>query len=205
MSYRQCHPELVEGSPGDPTWTEDSQRILFSGQQGTDTNLFALDVASGAIEQLTEVEGTLSPGSFSKDRTRYAYTFTDYRTPGDIWLGYMDGSWRDVHGAGAQRSDPKDGDPADYPVLGMGPQGDAQRVFNYVRLVRDADSTVATNTAPEAEAGLVDCIHEVGVVIDPVGRQEVAIEPLTGPQFVHHLLAELQRRALATDVEQEVL
>ncbi|MBT8338255.1 MAG: S9 family peptidase, partial [Gemmatimonadetes bacterium] len=81
-----------EGSPGNPTWTEDSQRILFSGQQGTDTNVFALDVASGAIEQVTDVEGTLSPGSFSKDRTRYAYTFTDYRTPGDVWLGHMDGS-----------------------------------------------------------------------------------------------------------------
>ncbi|MBT8404283.1 MAG: PD40 domain-containing protein [Gemmatimonadetes bacterium] len=81
-----------EGSPGNPTWTEDSQRILFSGQQGTDTNVFALDVASGAIEQVTDVEGTLSPGSFSKDRTRYAYTFTDYRTPGDVWLGHVDGS-----------------------------------------------------------------------------------------------------------------
>jgi hypothetical protein len=38
----------------------------------------------------------------------------------------------DVHGAGAQRSDPKAGDPAEFPV-GRGPQGD---VYNYVRLVR---------------------------------------------------------------------
>jgi hypothetical protein len=52
-------------------------------------------------------------------------------------LGYMDGSWRDVHGAGAQRSDPKEGDPGDYPT-GFGPQGDAIRIYNYVRLVRDA-------------------------------------------------------------------
>jgi hypothetical protein len=50
-------------------------------------------------------------------------------------MGYMDGSWRDVHGAGAQRSDPKMGDPADYPT-GHGPQGDAIRIFNYVRCVR---------------------------------------------------------------------
>ena len=47
----------------------------------------------------------------------------------------------DVHGAGCQRSDPKSGDPADYPNAGNGPQGDVQRVFNYVRLVRDAAST----------------------------------------------------------------
>jgi hypothetical protein len=52
-------------------------------------------------------------------------------------MGHM-GSWIDVHGAGAQRSDPKIGDPADYPT-GHGPQGDAVRIYNYVRLVRDAD------------------------------------------------------------------
>jgi len=51
-------------------------------------------------------------------------------------LGYMNNSWGDVHGAGAQRSDPKQGDPADYPT-GNGPQGDAVRIYNYIRLVRD--------------------------------------------------------------------
>jgi hypothetical protein len=45
----------------------------------------------------------------------------------------------DVHGAGCQRSDPKTGDAADYPSSGHGPQGDVQRVFNHVRLVRDAN------------------------------------------------------------------
>ncbi|MFZ5451239.1 MAG: DUF1566 domain-containing protein [Thermodesulfobacteriota bacterium] len=52
-------------------------------------------------------------------------------------LGYMNGGWIDIHGAGAQRSDPKSGNPADYPY-GHGPQGDAIRIYNYVRLVRDA-------------------------------------------------------------------
>jgi hypothetical protein len=51
-------------------------------------------------------------------------------------IGYM-GYWQDVHGAGAQRSDPKTGNPADYPQ-GRGPQGDAIRINNYVRCVRDA-------------------------------------------------------------------
>lgn len=51
--------------------------------------------------------------------------------------GYFQGVWTDVHGAGAQRSDPKLGDPADFPQ-GNGPQGDAQRIYNFVRLVRDA-------------------------------------------------------------------
>ena len=55
-------------------------------------------------------------------------------------MGYM-GSWVDVHGAGAQRSDPKAGDPADYPN-GNGPQGDAIRIYNYVRLVRTANGAM---------------------------------------------------------------
>ncbi len=42
----------------------------------------------------------------------------------------------DVHGAGAQRSDPKTGNATDYPQ-GHGPQGDVVRVNNYVRLVRN--------------------------------------------------------------------
>ena len=41
----------------------------------------------------------------------------------------------DVHGAGAQRSDPKTGDPQNFPH-GRGPQGDVIRIYNYVRLVR---------------------------------------------------------------------
>lgn len=40
-----------------------------------------------------------------------------------------------VHGAGAQRSDPKTGDPAQFPQ-GRGPQGDDVRILNYVRCVR---------------------------------------------------------------------
>lgn len=48
----------------------------------------------------------------------------------------------DVHGAGAQRSDPKQGDPNDWPH-GHGPQGDVIRIYNYVRLVRDADAATS--------------------------------------------------------------
>ena len=53
-------------------------------------------------------------------------------------LGYMNNQWMDVHGAGAQRSDPKAGNPADIPK-GRGPQGDAIRIYNYVRCVRDTN------------------------------------------------------------------
>ncbi|MFI3330687.1 MAG: DUF1566 domain-containing protein [Rikenellaceae bacterium] len=45
-------------------------------------------------------------------------------------------NWVDIHGAGAQRSDPKAGDASKF-KNGRGPQGDAIRIDNYVRLVRD--------------------------------------------------------------------
>ena len=50
-------------------------------------------------------------------------------------MGYMNGAWIDVHGAGSQKSDILVGNPANYPY-GRGPQGDAVRIYNYVRLVR---------------------------------------------------------------------
>lgn len=50
-------------------------------------------------------------------------------------LGQMNGVLMDVHGAGCQRSDPKNGDINDYPQY-HGPQGDLRSVFNYVRSVR---------------------------------------------------------------------
>jgi len=53
-------------------------------------------------------------------------------------MGKMFGRWMDVHGAGCQRSDPKTGSASDYPD-GFGPQGDARRIDNFVRLVRDAE------------------------------------------------------------------
>jgi hypothetical protein len=46
----------------------------------------------------------------------------------------------DVHGAGAQRSDPKSGDSTSYPEY-FGPQGDVRYVYNFVRCVRYADLT----------------------------------------------------------------
>lgn len=55
----------------------------------------------------------------------------------------------DVHGAGAQRSDPKSGDPSQFPQ-GRGPQGDVIRIYNYVRCVRGGVAEPRTN-GPEIE------------------------------------------------------
>ncbi|MEI6852029.1 MAG: DUF1566 domain-containing protein [Bacteroidota bacterium] len=63
---------------------------------------------------------------------------------------------KDVHGAGAQRSDPKSGNPrssqfylgknqAGDSVFGRGPQGDVQRINNFVRLVRTVNGSEGIN------------------------------------------------------------
>jgi len=62
-------------------------------------------------------------------------------------MAYMNSAWVDAHGAGAQRSDPKGGSLSSYTYVPYGyyapmaPQGDAIRIFNYVRLVRDIPAT----------------------------------------------------------------
>jgi hypothetical protein len=85
-------------------------------------------------------------------------------------MGYMNGSWLDVHGAGAQRSDRKGGDSTGYTYEPDGyyfapsPQGDATRIYNYVRLVRDAEPAeesehtiyLPLTTNGEAEKGTED-------------------------------------------------
>jgi hypothetical protein len=56
----------------------------------------------------------------------------------------------DVHGAGAQRSDPKSGDPSRYPT-GRGPQGDEIRILLYARAVRNSDPEAVERVRPETE------------------------------------------------------
>lgn len=73
-------------------WVPDGSAILFGGLQRTDTNLFRLDVDSGEITRVTDQTGSLSPSSFSKDRSRMAYVVQDWDTPPDVWAGPTDGS-----------------------------------------------------------------------------------------------------------------
>ena len=67
-------------------------------------------------------------------------------------LGYMNGMWMDVHGAGCQRSDPKGGSLSNWTYAANGyysaqaPQGDAIRISNFVRCVRSGATPPATDT-----------------------------------------------------------
>ncbi|MBT4187694.1 MAG: S9 family peptidase, partial [Gemmatimonadales bacterium] len=74
------------------SWTPDGSAILFSGLQGTDNNLFRLNVGNGSVDQVTQAAGSLSPSSFSRDHSRMAYVFQDFDTPADVWVAKTDGS-----------------------------------------------------------------------------------------------------------------
>ncbi|MBN1563797.1 MAG: DUF1566 domain-containing protein [Anaerolineae bacterium] len=119
---------------------------------------------SAAIDPLFSV----TPITDEFGQTDYAFYWTstthlDGRAPGDraVYiafgeaLGYMNNQFMDVHGAGAQRSDLKMGDPSQF-ALGMGPQGDVQRIYNLARCVRGGNVTIitggATDPRPEQQA-----------------------------------------------------
>lgn len=104
------------------------------------TNSAAIDPLFETSEILNEAEQTDYPAYWSSTThanwTRSPGSHAAYVSFGRA-MGYMNG-WTDVHGAGAQRSDPKLGDAEDFPE-GFGPQGDAIRINNFVRLVRDSE------------------------------------------------------------------
>jgi hypothetical protein len=96
----------------------------------------------------------------------------------------------DVHGAGAQRSDFKSGDPGDYP-FGHGPQGDVIRIDNYVRLVRNTEPTLGTiNNKWNEEHKAVDIISvspnpatgqiSLKYKLNPIGETRLNICDLAG-------------------------
>lgn len=60
-------------------------------------------------------------------------------------LGYMNGQFMDVHGAGAQRSDPKGGVAPD-PTAANAPQGDVFRTANMARCVRGGDYEIVSSS-----------------------------------------------------------
>ena len=105
---------------------------------------------SAAIDPILDVSSITDEGGEADypsywSSTTHANPVTAATTPYLAFgepLGWMErprggAGLMDVHGAGAQRSDPKTGNPDDYPY-GHGPQGDVIRIFNHVRCAADA-------------------------------------------------------------------
>ena len=109
---------------------------------------------TAAIDPLFEITTILDP----EGEVQYPYFWTstthlDGANPGNyaVYIAFGEAQGRmnpqtqqtgedqplyDVHGAGAQRSDPKSGSINDYPQY-HGPQGDVLYVYNYARCVRN--------------------------------------------------------------------
>jgi hypothetical protein len=108
-------------------------------------------------------------------------------------MGQMYGRTMDVHGAGAQRSDPKAG----RAQLGRGPQGDAVRVDNYVRVVRGG-----TTARPETVSDIDYDAYPYRVVLatdrsterSQSSRREPAdITQMSSAEFARHFVERLDR------------
>ncbi len=84
-----------EGGISNAVWTPDSRHVLFNGQQGTDTHLFRMNVETGVFEQLTKMPGTFNAQSYSRDRSRLVYSFSDFDTPADLWSSSVE-PWEPV-------------------------------------------------------------------------------------------------------------
>lgn len=128
----------------------------YNGLPAIDTNFFTCTVITneaGKLDFPYYWTGS-THGGYSTNNTGGGQA--DY-VPFGRALGWPSGqtNWVDVHGAGCQRSDPKTGPPYPYATTIMvtnsinsglvytgysfGPQGDAIRGFNFVRLVRDGN------------------------------------------------------------------
>ena len=121
----------------------------YNGLPAVDTNYFACTVITNeaGANDFPYYWTSTTHGSYSTGNT--GGSDADYVAFGRA-LGWPTNKWVDVHGAGAQRSDPKTGPPYSFPAIiyyvtnnsvvykgySFGPQGDAIRSFNFVRLVR---------------------------------------------------------------------
>lgn len=117
------------------------QSIVDYSRSFQTTNSAAIDPLF-EVSTITDMDGKLNFPYYWSSTTHLdganPYSSAVYIAFGEA-QGIMNNKLMDVHGAGAQRSDPKSGNIEDYPVS-QGPQGDIRYVYNYVRCVRTIDT-----------------------------------------------------------------
>lgn len=149
LSYCESLDQAGETDWRLPNVKELQSIVDYTRSPGT-TNSAAIDPIFGTSAITNEAGQTDYPfywSSTTHTDSSGRGTFAAYVAFGKA-LGYMN-AWVDVHGAGAQRSDPKTGSASEYPT-GHGPQGDAIRVDNYVRCITGGDVGSTPNGNPDA-------------------------------------------------------
>jgi len=74
-----------QGNIRNPVWAPNSKSLLFTGEVKTTSNLFKVAVGTGEVKQLTNQSASIAVSSFSRDRTKMVYSFSDHYTSPDIY------------------------------------------------------------------------------------------------------------------------
>jgi len=139
------------------------QSIVDYSRSLVETNSAAINPIF-EISQIQDMDGQKQYPYFWSSTThldgKNPYSSAVYIAFGEA-QGVINGKLTDVHGAGAQRSDPKSGDAGKYPSA-FGPQGDIRMVYNYVRCVRTVDSATDETADTASDTQNKDTISDAG-------------------------------------------
>ena len=75
------------GPLGEPVFSPDGRHVYFDGGWGTARWPRRLELATGKIEDVATSHGLMNVASWSKDRGTYLYTYQDFATPADLYVG----------------------------------------------------------------------------------------------------------------------
>lgn len=163
------------------------QSLVDYGRSPQTTNSPAIDPLFNCT-QISDPDGNPNWGFYWSSTTHLDGMTPEagacYVTFGEA-QGEMNGNLLDVHGAGAQRSDPKSGNKADYPQF-FGPQGDVRYVYNFVRAVRTTSggtSVLQESTTPKSELHVSNSIGAVTLNLVGSDATTVALYSLNGREI----------------------
>ncbi|MDY0236566.1 MAG: DUF1566 domain-containing protein [Gudongella sp.] len=185
--------ELAEYSDWRLPNAKELQSIVDYNRSIAATDSAAIDPVF-EITQIQDMEGKKQYPYFWSSTTHLdgsnPYSSAVYIAFGEA-QGVMNGKLMDVHGAGAQRSDPKSGNSADYPSA-FGPQGDIRMVYNYVRCVRTIDTAAAEMQASDSDtsAKAVNSDQDTEEVHFAI-QADVHIDQDTDPQLLQNTIANI--------------
>jgi len=81
--------EPNQGEISSLAWTPDGKSLLFNEPRRTNLNLFRIDIATGKVQDVTNIKGTLRALAFSKDRTKMVYSYSNFNTPPDLYVSSL--------------------------------------------------------------------------------------------------------------------
>lgn len=75
-----------DGQPGIAGWSADSKRIYFSEAKGTQTQIYAIDIAANRIEEIKTTPAVYSGVGLNRSGTTFGFVRQTADTPGDAFI-----------------------------------------------------------------------------------------------------------------------